>query len=206
MMQITKWVVLGFLLLLSACAPHSAGLLESVAYCDKGLCSQVPVLVMVTNKKTAASTQNSENDRVGRGFIFTGWVKYDGRIKTYGPKYLAFLDRKGGAVCRGQYLWTGFGRANDARLICFSPRLSVAGKLRTIGRQSAGEYRGKGVGTGLLSFNDGTVAVIYGFNLYEAEANDFRQLWTRYGGREAELPAVLPRSREKVPLLQRPGA
>jgi|GEM_PF-1468094 len=179
---------------------------ESTERCRKIRCSASPVLMLVigrdapTEKVRAASF--SEGSSL-KGFTFAGMTTYDGRIKPLGPKYLAYRDPRGNLVCQGYYSWSGFGRTSEVRLRCFEDSALVTGKIRNAGRQKRGRFKGKGVGTGVLAFDGGLVAVVYGVDPPEIEEKNFKELWVKYGGDTGEIPGRFPKRVKKVPLLNK---
>jgi len=179
---------------------------ESTRHCRNTRCSTTPVLMLVigrdaqTEKVRAASY--SELPKL-KGFTFAGLTTYDGRIKPLGPKYLAYRDLEGNLVCQGYYSWSGFGRTSEVKLRCFEDSALVSGKIRNAGRQVRGRFKGKGVGTGVLSFEGGLVAVVYGVDPPEIEDKNFRELWVKYGGNAGEIPGRFPKRVKKVPLLNK---
>ncbi|NQV99532.1 MAG: hypothetical protein HQ483_07525 [Rhodospirillales bacterium] len=186
-------------------SPEAAELVYSTNYCKARLCSQTPVLMLVIGRRAVAEkATNASLASTARlqGFMFAGTTVYDGRIRPHGVKYLGYRDPEGKLVCQGYYSWSGFGRASDVKLRCFDDSAEVTGKIRNAGRQPKGPYRGKGIGTGVLTFDGGLVAVVYGVNPADLKTRDFIQLWVQHGGDRNELPVrKMPPRVDKVPLL-----
>ncbi len=179
----------------------------SSKYCRSGLCSSTPVLMMVLGRKaeeeSVINASVAQNTKLA-GFIFAGATVYDGRLRPEGPKYLSYVDPEGNLVCQGYYSWSGFGSTSDVNLRCFEDSAKVTGKIRTIGRQPKGRFKGKGMGTGLLKFDGGLVAVIYGVDPPDLKEKDFVQLWVLHGGSSGELPVQrnLPKRIQRPPSLK----
>ncbi len=183
-----------------------AALRESTRHCARRRCSVTPVLAVVypTGRDDEAPQAVSLTDvSKATAYQFGGLTVYDGRIAEPHIRYLSYRDPNGEVVCQGYYSFSGFGRTAEAKLRCFDNGLEVTGLIRTIGRQPVGPFRGKGMGTGVLSFDGGVLAVIYGVNPPDLKKHNFMELWEKHGGSRAELPFdVAPEQKKSPPRLK----
>lgn len=185
----------------------AASLSTSSRYCQVGNCSRSSVLMLVLGRKTAqenaVNAPTTQASKI-RKFIFSGSTLYDGRVSPKGPKYLSYRDAEDALVCQGYYSWSGFGRTSEVKLRCFADSTEVTGDIRTIGLQPKGRYKGRGMGTGVLKFDGGVVALIYGLDPVDLKSKDFLQLWIQHGGAAKELPVQqekLPKRTKRAPRL-----
>lgn len=178
---------------------HALALDASARYCIASRrCSNTPVLMLVKGPVETVGTKKQEVS----AYLLAGRTVYDGRLKPNGPKYLGYRDLDGNPVCQGYYSWSGFGTTSTVELRCFEQSTFVKGMIRSIGRQPTGPYKGKGMGTGLLSFKGGEIAVIYGIDPSDLKALSFAQLWQKHGGDESELPLTkIPEYIQTPPVL-----
>ncbi|MCW9033791.1 MAG: hypothetical protein OQJ97_06180 [Rhodospirillales bacterium] len=179
-------------------------LAKSNEYCRSGRCSKTPVLMLaIRNKLTNGNLKKVTLSDIAnlKGFIFAGTTVYDGRLSPLGAKYLSYRDIQGDLVCQGYYDWSGFGSTSDVELRCFEEGAEVKGKIRTIGRQPKGPFKGRGMGTGALPYEGGLIAVIYGIDPTDLKEKNFKELWVQHGGSADEIPFNMPKRIKKVPLL-----
>lgn len=107
----------------------------------------------------------------------------------------------GRQICKGGYVWNGWGWTSDVIVDCFTKKLNGQGVFNSDGKQSEGPYAGKSKGTGMVKFSDGALfLVIYGLLPSETSSNNFPELWKKYGGNQLGNIKVAPVRKAPTPL------